>query len=430
MSGLESKLDNDHTARRTRTFFVDWNDLEAKMTTSGNGRNVIGADNASPRGSRRILRSVEAEVEPVRRNVKDAAEAVLTWVAAVMDGHNKTNLNDVLDRCLRPGPDVERVNYEAMAKEITRTIGVPISAKRVRTAISHLRDCNTKRAPDMNQPVLKEKLDALQHRLEANYSALTDAKVDIDGGLQRSIAVEVLGSVRAAAGHLIENSYGEGIPQEVDIDWLEGRFLDFVRQMVQSGPASDKSTPLASDLRQLLVILGDYDQSIECNMRLVVDGSRVVADLMGPDSLCGLMAQLNVLVAGRYLLDTELYCAELSRLAADAAALRDDAETKSFMNWVRRLSEDQRLPSPIRVSSYCLNNAATHILERLYLDQWCGEEADQWLKEADRCLDEMRSSDSGFRLIATTQVIYLTVVAKLTADPGKIRAMFTSLGRS
>ena len=430
MSALQEQLETQDSPRRPRTFFVDWADLEAKMTTppAASADRPKAAGSAS--GRRRILRSVEAEVEPVRRNVKDAAQAVLTWVAAVMDDRDQINLNDVLDRCLRPGPDIERVNYAAMAEQIKKTTGVSISAKRVKTAICNLRTCNRNKAVDMNEPTLKQKLDTLHQRLEANYAALTDTEAPDDRVLSRSIATEVLGAVRAAAGHLIENAYGEGIPEEIDIDWLEGRFLDFVRQMVTSGQAADKSTPLAGDLRQLLMALGDFDGGTECNMRLVVDGSRVVADLAGPDSLPGLMAQLNVLVAGRYLLDSELYCAELSRLADAAAELHDDAETKTFMNWVRRLPEDQRLPSPTRVSSYCLNNAATHIFERLFLNQWDAAETDRWLAEARRCLDEMRNSDSGFRLIRTTQLIHLTVVAKLTDDAGEVHDFFTSLGES
>ena len=429
MSASEQQLENENRAQRPKTFFVDWHDLETKLTTPAAALgNSSAAGNASRRAGRRILRSVDAEVKPVRRNVKDAAQAVLTWVAAVMDDRDEVNLNDVLDRCLRPGPDVEQVNYAAMAEQITATTGVSMSAKRVQTAISHLRMCNGKKAAEMNQPTLKQKLDSLHQRLEANYSTLTDAEAPDDVTLRRSIGTEVLGAVRAAAGHLIENSYGEGVPEEIDIDWLEGKFLDFVREMVRTGRAADQSTPLAVDLRQLLVSLGDFDGGTECNMRLVVDGGRVVADLMGPESLPGLMGQLNVLVAGRYLLETELYCAEMLRLAADAADLQDDAETKRYMNWVRRLPEDQRLPSPIRVSSYCLTNAATHILARLYLGQWQGAEIDRWLAEAGRCLDQMRSRDSGFRLIATTQVMHLTVVAKLTGAPDLVRDHFTSLG--
>ena len=115
MSAWDSQSETEHSAGRPRTFFVDWHDLEAKMTAPASAQGGRGSRRS---GRRRILRSVEAEVQPVRRNVKDAAEAVVTWVAAVLDNGQETNLNDVLDRCLRPGPDVERVNYAALAEQI------------------------------------------------------------------------------------------------------------------------------------------------------------------------------------------------------------------------------------------------------------------------------------------------------------------------
>ena len=352
----------------------------------------------------------------------------MTWVAAILEDRHETDLNDVLDRCLRPGPDIERVNYAALAEQIGRTTGVVLSAKRVQTAIHHLRQCDGNKAVATNPSPLKQKLDALHRQLEANYAALTDAGAAPDDPSRREIAVAVLGAVRAAAGHLIDNAYGEGIPDQIDLDALEGRFLDFVREMVRQGPLSDPATPLARDLRQLLVDLGQFDGSTEDLMRLVVDGSHVVASLAGPDSLAGLMAQLNVLVAGRYLLDSELYCAELLRLSAAATALHDDPATRSLMNWVRRLDEAQRLPSPLRAASYCLNNAATHIFARLYRGEWPESEADAWLTKAEWCLDEMRRRDSGFRLIQTTQVIHLTVTAKLTGDDAAIKSAFTAMG--
>lgn len=405
-----------------KTFFVDFADLEAKMTASSRQRD---ARKTSGR-PRRMLTSVDEQTKAVRKNTQDAARAVVTWVAAVCEHDAEQSLDDILSKCLRPGPDVQRVNYAALAEQINQTLGIELSPKRVKTAIQQLRRSRETKTPNMTQPNIKQKLDALHDRLETDYQALLELQPDDESHIRRDIGIDVLGAVRRAAGRLIENDYGEGIPPEVDIDDLEDRFLDFVRDVVSDRTDDSPRATLQNDLRRLLVSLCDYDGSAECDMRLIVDGSRVVNDLMGPDSLGGLMAQLNVLVAGRSLLDSHLYVAEMIRLAEAAAELHDDEATGSLMNHVRRLPQEQRLPSPLRVASYCHNNASTHLLDRLYT----GEVEASEIEKARWCFDQMRTRDSGFELIKTTQIILLTVEAKLSGDNEAVLDHFRKLGRA
>jgi hypothetical protein len=412
----------DDTTRREspKTYFVDFADLEAKLSAQAEKRK------RAP-GRRRVIAAVEDEVKPVRRNVQDAARAVARWVAAVVEHEGDIDLDAVLDKCLRPSADAADVNYAALAEQINETLELQdeLTAKRVQTAIMHLRKKREPSENAMGQPNVKQKLDSLHDRLEAGYQQLIAGETDPGAGIRRDVAVEVLGAVRRAAGRMIENDYGEGIPREIDVDELEGRFLDFVRDTVRD----KQGDSLQHDLGRLLVTLCDYDGSADCDMRLVVDGSRVVHHLVGPGSLPGLMAQLNVLVAGRYLIGSELYVAELIRIGEDAAALHNDADTKSFMNYVRRLPEDSRVPSPTRVASYCHNNATTHILERLYTGE-LAEDVDMWLEKARWCFDQIAARDSGFELIKTTQVLFLLVEAKRSGDASPVEAHFKSLGRT
>lgn len=382
----------------------------------------------APAPRRRVITTVDDQVHDLRHNVQDSAEAIVSWVAAVCDHDGPDALDDVLDRCLRPGPDVERVNYAAIAEQVNRCLNVNLSAKQVRTAIQHLRRREQAKVNAMPEAGLQDKLQALLDQLQSNYTALIEAGDGQDESLRRAVAIQVLGAVRAAAGQVIDNAFGEGIPETIDIDELESRFLDFVRDMVREQRIDQGATGLAGDLQKLLMTLSQYDGSGESNMRLVVTGARVVGDLQGPDSLPGLMGQLNVIVAGRYLLDGELYCAELTRLAEAAGDLHGDAATGTLMNWVHRLPEDQRLPTPLRVRSYCLNNAATHILERVYRDQY--DDPEPWLERAGSCLQQMRQRDSGFRLIQTTHLIQLVVNAKRSGDASAIQSHFEQLGEA
>lgn len=409
------------------TIYVDWADLEAKL--SQRDAASLDAQRSTPARAarRRVVTTVDDEVKHLRRNVRDSAKAVLSWVAALTEHDGPRNLNEVLDRCLRPGPDVQRLNYAALAEEIGQTLGVDISAKRVQTAVENLRRGGQRRVLQMERKSVKSSLDALHERLESNYEGLLASEASAGESLRRAIATEVLGAVRCAAGRLIESDYGEGIPKAVDVDHLEGQFLDFVRSVIKRKPDAGRASTLADDLHKLLLVLCDYDASGEYDMKLIVDGARVVADLMGPDSLPGLMAKLNVLVAGRTLLDSQLYCGELMRLADLAADLHEDAATKQYMNWVRRLPEEQRVPSPLRVSSYCLNNAATNIFERLFKDQL--EDPDSWMQRATACVEQISQRDSGFRLLKITQLQHLVVSAKLSGDPSAAESHFKKLGR-
>ena len=116
---------------RYRTRFVDAAALEA--TQAG----VDPEPAVEPRV--RVIGRVDEAADAVRANVQDAARAVLTWLASSVGHRGADDLETTLDRCLRPGPDIERVNFAALAAEVTRVTGVELTPKRVQTAVSHLR---------------------------------------------------------------------------------------------------------------------------------------------------------------------------------------------------------------------------------------------------------------------------------------------------
>lgn len=373
---------------------------------------------------RRIMRRVDESVKDVRANVQDAAHAVATWVASVVnhDAH-QPQLNQILDECLRPGPQLDQINYTALAGHINQSLHTDLSPRRVQTAIEHLR---AKRQPaTMTKPKtkLQDQLTALHQSLQVNHQQLLNADGENQSILHRSIGTEILAIVRVAAGRLIENDFGEGIADDIDIDDIESRFLDFVRDAVQD----QQTNTIARDLHKLLVDLCDYDGSATCDMRLVVNGSRVVCDLLGPDTLPGIVAQLNVLVAGRHVLDSELYVTELHRLALSSFDLRDDDATTTYLNWVKRQDAAQRIPSPVRVSTYCLNNLATHIYDRLFTGELSN--AANWLPKADEALTLTRRQDSGFDLIPVTELVGLVTHARLANEPRLVREHLQQIGQ-
>ena len=258
---------DDGPRRRWRTVFVDGSVLEARSSAersaswSGESGSEIpadldGPDNASP--PLQLVARLDDEVAAVRKNVRDAAAAVLAWLAAVVGHEGQTDLDDVLDRCLRPGPDIERVNYAAMALDIFRVTGIELTPKRVQTAVTHLRAAHEKKhaaarvAADAEPatPTLGEKLAALHESVRQQFEALVPGNSGGDPGgdsggdsggaaARREVGTQVLTAVRSAAGRVIDRDFGEGIPQQVSLPALESRFLDFVRDTLRDAAAAD-----------------------------------------------------------------------------------------------------------------------------------------------------------------------------------------------
>ncbi|MEO1236114.1 MAG: hypothetical protein AAFX76_04930 [Planctomycetota bacterium] len=435
---MESGAPESPGPRRWRTVFVDGEALGALHAAADPGIDEARAPVSVPP---RVVARLDDEVAGVRKNVRDAAGAVIAWLAAVVGHEGKTDLDDVLDRCLRPGPDVERVNYAALAEDIRRVTGVELTAKRVQTAVAHLRDARRRKTDDAQArtaDLLRQKLDELDARVRGHFDALTRSDPDKDtASARRDVATEALTAVRAAAGRVIDRGFGEGIPDHVDLPALEGRFLGFVCDTLRADADGTLDHSLENDLRRLLITLADHDATAEADTKLVMHGSAVVAALLGPDSLPGVMARLNVLVTGRALLHTDLYVAEMLRLATAAESLRDDPATKTYLNWARRLPEDRRLPSAVRVASYCRSNAATRLYDRLFtgeLDPDAPTLADAHqpprsaLRLADDTHNAMLAHDSGFTLTLTGELIRHVVHARLTHDDTAAAAYLRALG--
>ncbi|MEM7625164.1 MAG: hypothetical protein AAF333_06000 [Planctomycetota bacterium] len=423
---------------RWRTVFVDGAVLEATTPSPG-----LGDDQPVEQPDLRIVARREDEVAGVRKNVQDSARAVLAWLAAVVEHEGKTDLDDVLDRCLRPGPDVERVNYAAMAQDIFRVTGVELTAKRVQTAVSHLRASHARKHTEAGRKqvpasdTLRRHLDELDAKVRENFATLAADETAGHAAVRRAIGTEVLTAVRSAAGRVIDRDFGEGIPDTVNLEALEGRFLGFVRDTLRRQTFGSRAPGLEHDLRHLLITLTDHDATAESDMKLVMHGSAVVSSLLGVDSLPGVMAQLNVLVSGRGLIDTDLYVAEMIRLANLAESLHDDAGTRTYLNWNRRLPEDRRLPSAIRVASYCRANAATRMFDRLFVGDLkahdtaladAGKPPRNYLQFACDTHDAMLQRDSGFTLTLTTEMIRHVTVAHLTGDQAPARDYVQHLG--
>ena len=156
MSALTRAISNhaapaDDTPRHLpTTLYVDFAQLEASLSVQEARRLHEQTASTNHRRAKRIT-TVKDEVVGLRRNVQDAARAVLRWLASVTEHRGRVDLDRVLDKCLRPGSDTTAVNYTALAQEINQTLSTDLSPKRIQTAIRHLRDARP--GMTLNQPV-------------------------------------------------------------------------------------------------------------------------------------------------------------------------------------------------------------------------------------------------------------------------------------
>ncbi len=391
-------------AVRYRTVFVDWDKAGPVLCDREAQRPAVPP-------ARRMVTTVDEELAPLRKNVKDAAEAVLAWLADAISHDGQSNLDEVLDACLRPGPDAQGVNFNALTEHINATLGTDLTAKRVRTAVRHIRKAQAKKAVTTKAPRTLDASLALRERLIDGRD--TQAQADHTG-----LALDLLAAIRSAAGRLIDNDFGEGIPASIDSQGLAQRYASF------SAPAA-LTRDRAYD--RLLRTLRDCDGEAESDMRLVLDGSRVVCDMLGQGSLPGVIARLNVLVAGRYLLESNDYTRRLIALADEAEALHNDPATRKLLRRIKELPEAQPTPAPLRVASYCLNNAATHLLDRLLDGRLIGE---HHLRTAQHCIDRMMQRDTAFALLRITRLIHAVTLAQLTHDTLAVDELIRGWGES
>ncbi|MCC6680816.1 MAG: hypothetical protein IT445_07925 [Phycisphaeraceae bacterium] len=400
------------SARRYRTVFVDPDLLRHAADRRTHD---------TPRDHAVRLIGVERHVAGVRRNVRDAARAVLVWLASVMEQQDG-DLNALLNDCLRPGPDAAGLNYAALTEKVNACCGCNLSAKRVRTAVENLRHVSADTARRNHTPSssLVERLAQTRRRLAANYDQLIAAETPHRAEVRRAIGTELLAALRLAAHRLIEKPYAEELSAAFDPPALEGRLLAFVRDAVKHQPLE-----LEGDLQRILRSLGRADQTPESDMAIVVASAKAVCGLLGPDSLPGVLAQLNVLVVGRDMLGTPLYVSELARLAELAEALHSDRAAQQYQNWARRLDESARVPTAIRVASFARNNLATHILQRLITQAI--KDVATYLPLAESAIEAMRRSDGSFRLLPVTQAIHATALAELGIDERVVHEMFSTM---
>ncbi|MEM6393134.1 MAG: hypothetical protein AAF797_10210 [Planctomycetota bacterium] len=341
---------------------------------------------------------VAESVQPLRANVQDAARAVLTWLAAVVDHRGERSVDDVLAACLRPGQSTEGVDYAALASLVSAHSGMALTAKRVQTAVRHLRSHQASQKVEP-KPLTSDRLAVLEEHLREQFDAvLTDER------LASEAAIEVLTAVRGATGRLTAYDFAEGLDASDRVGRVSAGDADGLRRRFASLKlVSEERT--AQLLRRLLVVLAEHDGTVESDMKLVLCGSALVCRLAGSCSLPGVMARLNVLVAGRGLIEHGDYVDRMEALADQAEALHGDAATKTLLQRLGRGPKADRLPTPRRVASYALNNAATRLIHRRFTGELDEVMAVLALERAGGLIERMKAGDAGFVLLPGTEAM-------------------------
>ncbi|MEO0588435.1 MAG: hypothetical protein AAF078_12445, partial [Planctomycetota bacterium] len=302
--------------RRPRVVTVDASVLDAVVVADVPRRRATGAT---------VIR-VDDAVRPLRADVRDAARALLTWLAVVTDHRAPTpvarsarqdgGLDRLLRRCVRPGAGVDGLDYTALAEEVAAVTGVRLSAKRLQTAVRHLRAARV----DLGRA--SEGRAATRDGCEL-LADVAGHERGGDGLADWRLGVAVLASVRAAVGRLITHDFAEGVePGTMPEPGLAARFA--VRGAGDAWRA------------ELVRAIERHDGTAEADVRLVLSGAAAVRRLTGAGSLADTVGQLNVAVAGRDLLETRDYLRRMLRVARAADRLSTSAAGRTELQRARR----------------------------------------------------------------------------------------------
>lgn len=381
-----------------------------------------GKRNSKKIAGRRVINPVLTSAEAEAREKSSGQEAaIVRFFNNVLTGEDR---RDEFENCLCTRKGESRLDYDKVTEYFQEKHGILLAKGQVKCAVSNLRASMKKHIDEMTK-----KQVGVANRIQDVLSLLNGlhgdlVQLDPLGQTQRDhAAISILNLVRAVVSHILPADFAENV-QDADLDEIEGMILNFARSL----PANDKEQAsdfqlLRKDVARLLQVLQDYDvESHSDDLEIVEIGTRVIIDLVGQDHLCGLFAQLNIIVTIRELITASDYASEMSRLATKATELHKDEQTARLRRRISKLPEEDRLPSPIRLASYCRGNFIFRSLAGCLVGEMNN------LEEVQVAIETVKSLDSGFEEIASWEIAYAAVAETLSFDSVKIKAVRVKYG--
>ncbi len=278
---------------------------------------------------------------------------------------------------------------------------------------------------------MKEKTFSVSERVRAAFDRLNEARIAMIGLTDDSeedivrerAAVELINLVRVAAARVVPAVYGEGI-HDTDLDEMEGVLLSFAKSLPRETD-HPQAESVGRDLGRLFDVLRDYNgDAVADDLELVDAGCRVIIDLVGTKHICGLFAQLDIFVVLKRLLSVEEFADQMERIAVEARELHDDPGTNRLRRWMRRvLQKNERLPSPLRLSSYCLGNAIFRLIDACLANEFHD------LSRINSSIQLVKQFDGGFEQLPWYRLAYAATIAERSGDASDLANMCRKLGR-
>ncbi|MEM7576535.1 MAG: hypothetical protein AAF328_03585 [Planctomycetota bacterium] len=426
------------TPRKFRTVYVDPRDL----LDLGQADPPTHASNNPAASPFRLTADTRAALlQAIRADVRDAADAVLTWLDYALqnfrDDARGQDPHALLDAILRPGPDPAAIQRPALCAAVAEHTGVELSPKRLATALRHLQctdafnaKAGPRRGPDRTSPTPG------RTQTSEPTSDLSDP---------RPLALGLLAALRQAVGRRTDRDYADALPDEpIAAETLEADTLNYLRGAL---PGAPKVHPARTSLHDLLLTLAPLtapdapSPTADSDLQLVLHAAPALAALLGPDSLPATLAHLNTLVMLRDHVAPPVYLAEMLRLTHHPASLKTDADTAALHRFAKRHALPN-LPGATRVASYAAVNACTRLLQQLFdghLDPDTPIDVPPSWKHPDRTelqafplatalLKHLETTDAGFTLTPTTRLLFHTVQAHRIGDPEPALAHVRKLG--
>ncbi len=312
------------------------------------------------------------------------------------------------------GDKRSELSWNGLSEAIQNKLGLRFSTGQLKRAIVVLQKAlpDDEGDSDMDMTSLVSKV---VNQVESVAEALAGGSNDMQVK-QEDLAVLIANLQRLAASRLIVSPWSDNLSQS-DLNDIERQSFNWIRELSDQGDALQNSD-VAGVLREFLLCLQRYDESVNADFEMTASAGRMVMSLVGPASPLGVMAQHTMLLPLKGVLSLEVYTAEERRIAGEAEALQKTEATSAFMRRNHALPEEQRVPSPQRLASYALSAAASRILHAI------AEESDevgdprQLFEEAATDLKRIRhlNQDTEYPLLPVAELELLLAGAKCLGE--------------
>lgn len=353
-------------------------------------RNVIRAFEVLPEKQRKICEALlRALLRLLGEAIPDSEDSPES------DGERELSLRALLDKVNANAAEDEQVELPQMMKAM----------RKIRQAAERAAEKGT------SMTTSKKMRDGIA-RIEESAQRLAE-QGELDDTNRERLAQNLITLQRTVTERLLVNGSGDGIASEVDTDKTEAQVFETL------APIEHGDDVLARNVKAILLGISRYDGTPDADFDLNLSAGRLAINLVGLRNPIAPLAQLNMILPLKHMMKLAAFHADMLGLADVCEDIHRDPSCRAFVDRARKRSGAERLPSPLRIASYCLVDGATLVLHHVLAE---GADPCLWLPRVQEDVERIRRNGDGhYKLVPMTEMLLLVVDAETAPGPERPR---------